>query len=238
MGKIGVHEILVELENFGDAQTKKTLGRHGAREPFFGVKVADLKTILKKTKKNHELSLELYQTGNSDAMYLAGLMADEKRITEAQLDDWINKAYWYYLSEYAVPWVASETSFGFEIGLKWIQSDREHIAAAGWCTLSGFAAVNQDKDLDINAYSRLLDKISLEIHNSPNRVRHTMNGFVIAIGTYVMELTDMALQTASKIGNVSVDMNGTACKVPSATEYINKSKAAGPTGKKRKAARC
>ena len=54
---------------------------HGAKEPFFGVKVGDLKKILKKTKKNHELSLELYKTGNSDAMYLAGLMADEKKIT-------------------------------------------------------------------------------------------------------------------------------------------------------------
>jgi len=81
------NEILIELEKYGDVQTKKTLAKHGAREPFFGVKVADLKIILKKTKKNHELSLELYNTGNSDAMYLAGLMADEKKITE-----YINKA--------------------------------------------------------------------------------------------------------------------------------------------------
>ena len=75
-------EVLTELKSYGDAQTKKTLMRHGAHEPVFGVKVADLKKILKKTKKNHELSLELYETGNSDAMYLAGLMADEKQISK------------------------------------------------------------------------------------------------------------------------------------------------------------
>ena len=91
-------EVLTELENFGDEQTKKTFLRHGAREPLFGVRVGDLKKILKKTKKNHELSLELYKTGNSDAMYLAGLMADENQITEAQLDEWVEMAYWYYLS--------------------------------------------------------------------------------------------------------------------------------------------
>lgn len=78
-------EILMELQEFGDEQTKNTLMRHGAKEPLFGVKVQDLKKILKKTKKNHELSLALYATGNSDAMYLAGLMADEKQITEEQL---------------------------------------------------------------------------------------------------------------------------------------------------------
>ena len=74
-------EILSELEKYGNEQTKRTYIKHGATEPLFGVKVQDLKKILKKTKKNHELSLELYATGNYDAMYLAGLMADEKQIT-------------------------------------------------------------------------------------------------------------------------------------------------------------
>ena len=104
-----VKDILKELEGYGSEQTKNTLMKHGAQEPFFGVKVQDLKKILKKTKKNHELSLELYATGNSDAMYLAGLMADEKQITKEQLENWVNNAYWSYLSEYAAPWVAAET---------------------------------------------------------------------------------------------------------------------------------
>jgi 3-methyladenine DNA glycosylase AlkD len=231
-------EILSELEKYGDAQTKKTLLRHGAREPFFGVKVADLKKILKKTKKNHELSLELYNTGNSDAMYLAGLMADEKKITEFQLDDWANKAYWFYLSEFAVPWVASETDFGFELGLKWIKSESEQIASAGWATLSYFAGLNQDKDLDIKAYSLLLDKVAGEIHDARPRVRYTMNGFVIATGTYVKDLTEKSIKVAEMIGEVKVYEKGSACKVPAAAEYLRKVIEAGHAGKKRKSARC
>ena len=232
------NEILIELKKYGDAQTKNTLIKHGAREPFFGVKVADLKKILKKTKKNHELSLELYQTGNSDAMYLAGLMADENKITESQLDDWIDKAYWYYLSEFAVPWVAAETHFGFDLGMKWIQSDKERIASAGWATLAYYAGVNQDEDLDIKTYSLLLDKVANEIHHAQNRVRFVMNGFVIAISIFIKDLTDKAIAVAGKIGKIDVDMNGTACKVPLATEYINKAIENGQIGKKRKTARC
>ena len=128
-------EILKELESYGNEQTKKILKKHGAKEPFFGVKVQDLKKILKKTKKNHELSLELYATGNSDAMYLAGLMADENQITKAQLEKWADQAYWYYLSEFAVPWIAAETKHGFELGLKWIESDQERLASAGWSNI-------------------------------------------------------------------------------------------------------
>jgi 3-methyladenine DNA glycosylase AlkD len=233
-----VNEVLSELEKYGDLQTKKTLMKHGAKEPFFGVKVSDLKKILKKTKKNHELSLELYKTGNSDAMYLAGLMADEKKITESQLDEWVNNAYWYYLNEYAVPWVAAETDFGFQLGLKWIKSDNERIVSAGWGTLAYFAGVNEDEKLDIKAYSDLIDYVELNIGIAQNRVKHTMNGFIISIGTFIKELTQKAIETSEKIGVIEVDMGGTACKVPSAKEYIQKAIEKGNIGKKRKTARC
>jgi 3-methyladenine DNA glycosylase AlkD len=233
-----VKEVLDELESYGDERTKNTLMKHGAKEPFFGVKVADLKKILKKTKKNHELSLQLYATGNSDAMYLAGLMADEKQITKAQLEQWVKNAYWSYLSEYAVPWVAAETDFGFELGLEWIDSSKEEIAAAGWSTLAYFAAVNEDEQLDKAKYTQLLDRVAKEIHGSQERVKYTMNGFVIAIGSYIASLTAKASQVAEKIGAVHVDMDGTACKVPLATTYIQKVIDKDRVGKKRKTARC
>lgn len=231
-------EVMIQLEAAGDPQTKKTLMKHGAREPFFGVKVAELKKILKKTKKNHELSLKLYATGNSDAMYLAGLMADETQITKETLNEWAGQAYWYYLSEFTVPWVAAETPFGFELGLKWIESDQERIAAAGWSTLSSFAGVNNDEDLDIKAYSGLIDRVVREIPTAQNRVVYVMNNFVIATGTYIGGLTEYAQAAAAKIGKVTVDMGGTACKVPFATDYLNKVIDKGRVGKKRKSARC
>ena len=231
-------EIMIELAAYGDAQTKKTLMTHGAQEPLFGVKVADQKKILKKTKKNHELSLELFATGNSDAMYLAGLMADEKKITKTQLETWAKKAYWSYLSEYAVPWVASETPFGFELGLKWIESEQPNIAVCGWGTLSSCAALHADTELDIEKYSQLLDRVAKEIHTASNRERYCMNGFVITVGSFIKELSEKAIATANKIGKVTVDMNGTACKVPFATDYIKKIADKGQIGKKRKTARC
>lgn len=231
-------EILAELESFGSEQTKKTYATIGAKEPYFGVKVQDLKKILKKTKKNHQLSIELYATGNYDAMYLAGLMADETQITQDHLEDWVNNAYFSYLSEYTVPWVAAETEFGFELGLKWIQSDVATTTAAGWGTLAYYAGVNKDEDLDIEKYAELLDSVEKEIHNAPNRVRYVMNGFVIAIGSYIEALTEKSKAVAQNIGKVTVDVGGTACKVPLATEYIDKVIAKGRVGKKRKTARC
>ena len=232
------NEILNELSKLGNPNTKKNLIKNGAKEPFYGVKVADLKNIQKRIKKDYKLSLELFDTGNSDAMYLAGLIADEDKMTQKDLNKWAKNAYWYMLSEYTVAWIAAESRFGWELTLKWIQSENENIASAGWSTLSSLVAIKDDLELDISALKKLLDRVEKEIENSPNRVRYTMNGFVISVGAYVKPLTKSALSTAKKIGIVKVDMGGTACKVPKADEYINKIINMGRVGKKKKMARC
>ena len=118
-----VAEIMDQLAAMGSEQTRKTLGRHGAPADMYGVKVGDLKTIVKKVKKNHQLALELFATGNSDAQYLAGLIADENKMTAAELQRWVEAAQWYMISDYAVANVAAESPLGWELGLKWIETN-------------------------------------------------------------------------------------------------------------------
>ena len=84
--------ILAELEPLGRASYKKVLLNHGIREPLYGVKIEDLKKIQKRVKKDYQLALDLYDTGVYDAMYLAGLIADEKRMTREDLQRWLDRA--------------------------------------------------------------------------------------------------------------------------------------------------
>lgn len=232
-------EVLIELEKLGSDQTKKIFVNHGApANQIFGVKVGDLKVLQKKIKKNHNLSLELFKTKNSDAMYLAGLIADEKLISQKDLNDWVENTTWYMLSEYTVPWIASESRYALELGLLWINSKKEPIASAGWSTLSGYLSLTPNADIDLKLMQKLLKQIETTIHKQPNRVKYTMNGFVISCGSYVNDLTKLAKQTANKIGKVNVEMNGTACKVPSAEEYILKVEDMNRVGVKKKKVRC
>lgn len=231
-------EILQELQSMGSEQTKKTFMRHGAREPFFGVKVGDMKKIVKRVKKDHELSLALYDTGNSDAMYLAGLIADEKKITKKDLQHWVEKASWHMISEYTVAWVASESPYGWELGLEWIESDKENIASAGWSTLASWVTIRSDNELDLKKLETLLDRVATTIHNAPNRVRYVMNNFIIACGACVVPLAEKAMETAKKMGKVYVDVGETACQVPAAEAYIQKVRDMGRLGHKKKMARC
>ncbi len=233
-----VQQVLEELSTHGDENNKKILIKHGAKEPFYGVKGADLKKIQNKIKKDHELSLSLYDTGISDAMYLAGLIADETIITKSDLKKWIKGAYWYWLSEYAVAWIAAESRFGFELALEWIESDEEKIASSGWATLSSVMSITPDEDFDQKKIEQLMDRVVKDIHKSQNRIRYTMNGFIIAAGSFMQNLTGKAKYCAGKIGKVEVEMGDTACKVPLATEYIAKVESKGRIGKRKKVARC
>jgi len=231
-------QVIDQLEVAGNESTKKVLMKHGAKEPFFGVKVADLKKIGKKIKGEQKLAMELYDSGNSDAMYLAGLIADGSKMTKAQLNKWAKKGYWYYISEYSVAWVASENENGWDIGLEWIESDKENIASSGWATLSSIIGTKPDEELDIKKIRSLVKRVGKEVHDQPNRVRYVMNGFVIAVAAFIESLTEEAIAVSKTYGKVDVEMGGTACKVPFAPEYIEKIRKRGAIGKKRKAAKC
>jgi len=231
-------EVMAELKRLGNEQTKRTFLRHGAREPFFGVKIGDLKTIQKRVKKDHALALALYDTGNSDAMYLAALISDPPKMTKAQLHKWAKKAYWHMLAFYTVAWVASESRFGAELAREWIDSPDELIATAAWSTFASLVSIKPDDELDLDELVDLLERVEKSVHGAQNWVKYAMVTFVIAVGGSVIPLSARAKATAKAIGHVKVDMGDTDCKVPNALEYIQKVEKAGRAGFKRKSAMC
>jgi 3-methyladenine DNA glycosylase AlkD len=231
-------DIVEELRTLGAESIKKVLRNHGVREPFFGVKIGDMKKIQKRIKKDYQLALDLYDTGNYDAMYLAGLVADDARMTKKDLNHWVKTADGGALPSATVPWVAAGSRHGYEIAREWIESEEENVAVAGWSTLSSLVAMEDDDDLDTAGLKRLLGRVRETIHQQPDSVRLAMNGFMIAVGTYVRGLSDLAVEAAEKVGPVSADMGDTACKVPDAVEYIQKARDKGAIGKKRKTVKC
>jgi hypothetical protein len=231
-------QVMSELAAKGSESTKRIFVKHGAREPFFGVKVADLKVLQKKIRGDQALALKLYATGNGDAQYLAGLVADGAAMTPAQLDAWAKSALWCMISGNSVPWVASEHPKGVALALKWIDSPNEGIAVSGWNTLGALAATVPDEALPLKEFASLLERVAKTLTKAPDPVRLAMNGFVISCGTYVAALGGKAIETARRLGKVEVDPGDTSCKVPDAEAYIVKYRRGAPVAPKRKTVRC
>jgi len=235
-----VDGVVKELRAKGKEKTRATYARHGmAAERTLGVSVADMKSIAKKLRGEQALAMELYGTGIMEAQYLAGMVADGKKMTRKELDAWAEgSAGMQMIAEYTVPWVTVENAEARACALKWIESKKEHVASAGWSTWSGLVATRADEELDLAELKKLLTRVVQSIHKAKNRERYTMSVFVISVGGYVKPLLGEAKAAAQTIGNVSVDVGETACEVPVATAYIAKMEKAGRVGKKRKTLRC
>lgn len=232
------NEVMEALEAMGTEQTKSTYERHGAKEPFFGVRIGDMKKLVKVVKKDQKLVLELFDSGNYDAMYLAGLTINPKMISKELLQHWVKQASWYSVAEYTVASVAAESPYARELAMEWIQAPDEMIAVGGWSTYANYVSVAPDEELDLEEIRSLLKTVRTTIHSERNRVRYTMNTFVISVGAYVVQLTEEAKAVAAEIGKVHVDVGNTACKVPLATDYIAKIESMGKIGNKKKTCIC
>ncbi len=233
-----INEIMKELEKLGSEQTKKTYIKHGAREPLYGVTTGKLKPIAKKIKKDYKLSMELYETGNYDAMYLAGMIAEPEKMSKLDFDNWIKKAYCHGIADYVVSVTLAKSPLAQDIADQWIKSDKELYASAGWSCYCWLLGYQNDSLFDKEKIYRYLKEVEKNIHSSPNRVRYAMNNFVITVGISYKALHEEALEVANKIGKVYVDMGDTSCKTPIATEYIQKAIEKQRIGFKRKNVRC
>jgi len=232
--------IMAVLKKKGSEKTRRIYARHGApADRVLGVSVADLKAVAKTLKGQQALACQLYATGIFDAMYLAGMVADGRQMSKEQLQAWAEgAAHMPMISEYTVPWVTVESSLARQLAKRWMESGKEHVASSGWCTYAGLLATVPDSALDLAEIEDLLQIVAKQISSAQNRVRYTMNGFVISVGGYVKPLLAHAKAAAEKIGEVYVDVGETACQVPLASASIAKAEAAGRVGRKKKTIRC
>lgn len=231
-------EVMTELESLGSEQTRKVLRKHGATDPFFGVKIGDMKNLRKALKGNQVTALELYATGNSDAMYLAGLIADENKMTKTQFNQWVKQAPWSLIANTTVASLAAESPHAIALAGKWIDARKELVASAGWCTLSHHLSIVGDEVGEMEWIDGLVERVVEEIHGERNEVKASMNGFLIALGCFCPSFTKAVRRAAKTIGAVDVDQGETSCKTPDIAAYIDKVEKAGRVGKTKKMARC
>lgn len=227
-----------ELEALGTAHTKRSYLSRGVQEPLFGVATGAMKPLKKQIGVNQALADELWDTGNYDAMYLAGMIADVGAMTEADFDRWIEGAYCSMLSDYVVAVTLAESPHAQTVANRWIRSGDENRASAGWACYEWLLGWRADSYFETEAVRSLLTLTAETIHQAPARVKRAMNGFVVAVGVSYQTLHTDALQTAEDIGTVRVSENDDVKPLTSAAQQIRLAAEKGRIGFKRRAVRC
>jgi hypothetical protein len=228
-----------ELESLGTAHTKKSYLSRGIREPLFGVATGAMKPLKKQIGVDQALAEQLWDTGNFDAMYLAGMIADVSVMPEASFDHWADTAYCSMLSSSVVAVTLAESDRAQPVASRWIRSGGETRASAGWACYEWLLSWRPDSYFDADTIRELLDLAVATVHEAPPRVKRAINGFVVAVGVSYGPLHDDALKAAEAMGVVEVAASDGAVKpLGSAAEQIRKAAEKGRIGFKRRAVRC
>lgn len=230
--------VMQELEALGKERIKKTYISNGAHEPLFGVATGAMKPLSKKIKKNQPLAEQLYASGNYDAMYFAGVIADPMAMTEVDFDRWIESAYFYMLSDYVVAVTLSETDFAQAVADKWIASGEELKMSAGWSCYCWLLGNRPDTDFSADKITRMLDLVETSIHDAPERTKSAMNNFIYTVGISYLPLHDKAVETAKAVGPVEMKREKKKSTILQASVNIQKELDRGKLGFKRKYVRC
>ena len=220
---LGLPEAMAALEAKGSEQTRSTYLRHGASEPLFGVRFGDLRPLAKRIGTDHALAEELWASGNTDARLLACMVADPEQVSEDELDAWLAEIDTYFLVDVFVAEIASQTPGRLRRAERWIASERDRTAQAGW-DLMNLVALSRD-DIPDDYFEGQLALIAERIDGYGNWTRRSASNTITGIGLRSDRLEAAARETAAQMGHVEFDPGQTSCVMPDPIAYLEKTKA-------------
>src|ERR1700688_5101836 len=81
---------LMELRSLGSRKNVEGMARYGIRaKKVFGVSKPKMDLLAKRIGKDHQLALQLCDSGVHDARILAGMVDRSEQVTSAQMDRWV-----------------------------------------------------------------------------------------------------------------------------------------------------
>ena len=233
-----IQVVMEELEALGKERMKKMYISNGAHEPLFGVATGAMKPIAKKIKINQPLAEELYATGNYDAMYFAGIIADPKGMTESDFERWMDGAYFYMLSDNVVAVTLAEADIAQDVADKWIASGEELRMSAGWSCYCWLLGNRKDAEFSESKLAQMLEVVEQTINDSPERTKSSMMNFIYTVGISYLPLHEKAVETANAVGTIEIKREKKKSSFVNAYENIQKEVDRGRLGFKRKYVRC
>ena len=121
--------------------------KHGAGDNQFGVNLGKLRALAGNIKRDHTLALELWKSGNIDAMNLATLVMDPKQLTRSEVEKLAKDLSYYTTTDWFVKNVIKALPFKGELCRKWAASTDEYVGRAGLSRAEG-VHVTLRADLD------------------------------------------------------------------------------------------
>lgn len=191
-----LEETLTQLEALGHEKVRSQNRRNGAGDNQFGVKLGDLRKMAAKSKADHALALELWETGNLEARLLAILWINPKNLSGDDLDRMVRSVGSAQVADWLSAYIVRKHAGKEALRQKWMAEADPWAARAGW-DLTSERIGKSPEGLDLPA---LLDRLESEMASAPPEAQWTMNFCLAGIGIHFPEHRQRALALGEALG--------------------------------------
>jgi 3-methyladenine DNA glycosylase AlkD len=212
-----VKEILSQLESLRDEKVRAHNIKFGAGNNQFGVKMGDIRAMAKKINTNHPLALELWETGNVEARFLATLVIKPRELSVTEIDRMVRSEKFTHVADWFSAYVIKVHPENETLREMWMEDEDPMAARAGW-SLMAERVTKHPEELDLPA---LLDRIEAEMPGAAPEVQWTMNMTLAQIGICIPDLRNRAVAIGEKLGVYRDYPVSKGCTSPFAPVWIN-----------------
>ena len=214
---MNVKEILAQLKPLGNEKVRAHNKKYGAGDNQFGVPLGEIRKLAAKIKTNHELAIDLWKTGNSDAQLLAILLMKPKDLSADEMDRLVRSVTFSHVADWLSSYVVKNHPDKESLRQRWMTDENVWAARAGW-SLTSERIGKSPEGLDVPA---LLDRIESQMADAAPEVQWTMNYCLAGIGIHFPKLRKRAIAIGEALGIYRDYPVSKGCTSPFAPIWIN-----------------
>lgn len=212
------NEILAMLQDLGNEKRKHMYIKNGASENTYGVLLGELRKLAKKLGKNHELALELWHTGNTDAQWLACMMLDAEKLSLDEIRSMVSKLTYSDIIDKFIGEVVCNSKYVDILAEEWSTSSEDNLGRAGWKLIVNKIASGK---LTIADLEEILTIVESELQSVTPKKQWAMNHALCQIGIDYPEFKDRCITLGETLGVYKDLKVSKGCTSAYAPNWIN-----------------
>ncbi len=192
-------EILAHLRTLASPRDAEGQRRFGItpRGELLGVRAPVLRALARAHRREHELALELWETGVHEARIVAALADDPKAVTRSQMERWVRDSDNWAATDACCCVLFDRTPFAIEKAKAWSGRRAEFVRRAGFVLMAGMAV--HRKELPDEVFVGFFPLIRREAVDGRNFVKKAVNWALRQIGKRNPRLRVLAIAEAEEI---------------------------------------
>jgi len=196
-----VDEVMEQLKSKAKKDQLEGMARFAiVGDQRLGVSVPDMRKLAKDIGKDHQLALDLWDTGVPEAMIVAGMIAESEKLTEAQMEVWVVDINSWDICDQVCMNLFEKTPLAEKKIYEWSVREEEFVKRASYALIACLAW--HDKEANDEAFTQYFPVIVAGATDERNFVKKAVNWALRNIGKRNQALNKEAIKVAKEIQGI------------------------------------